>query len=378
MRPISRGTTIPSRPSSRQRGDHSGAGNGKHGYNSFMSVNGNTQNSNTSRMNENPNMYTARQNSRGGNRHGNGGNNASMFNGQGGGQIHHSHHNQFKGSSSGIPAATPRVGVDNNMIVRAPVSPLGFDLAEVPCWNSNVSMPAENLQSSTSHQQRSDVHKHSFLPGLLNSKHLKNHIRSSSTVGNDSSNPSTARLKHPVYHQKNPNGQSVRGIGEIKNIPSYPGNGNGSLPQQGRGGNAQGGKKSLFQTDQKTYQVEGGPGHQGMHGGHDIYDRNISTAAPALASASRYGGNNGRYQDSDRGDGQQAAARNSGEIPVEPWAYRIIEKYNSSGSRPVSRTSSRISRAEMMQINNQQKGGNVEAVREDLLRVKSLGRFTKS
>jgi hypothetical protein len=349
---------------------------------------------NTSRMNENPNMYTARASSRGGKRGGHGsgqgvghgsegGQGGNMFNGlsnndidgwDSGGQVHHSHHSNFRGagsSSSGIPAATPRVGGNNMMMVRAPVSPLGFDLDEVPCWNSNVSIPSDNLHSSTSHQQR-DSNKPSFLPGLLNSKRLEKNIRMSGT-GDNNSNPATSRLQHPVTHQKNPNSQPVRDIGDIKNIPAF--GGNGSLPQHGRGGNTHDGKRGLFQSGQKTYQVEGAPG---MHGGQDNYARSISTAAPALASASRYGGSSSRNHDGDRGDRNRQDGADSGELPVEPWAYRIIEKYNSSGSRPVSRTSSRISRAEMMQINNSQKGGNPEAIREDLLRVKSLGRFTKS
>ena len=62
----------------------------------------------------------------------------------------------------------------------------------------------------------------------------------------------------------------------------------------------------------------------------------------------------------------------SSDLPVEPWAFKIIQKYNDPNVRPVSRTSSRISRSELMHINT---SDNADNMREDLLRVKSLGRF---
>lgn len=397
MRPVSRGSTVPSRPVSRQAGgghhiglasqNHQqtlqrGSHNGNHS--SFMSIDGNSQQFNTTRTNENPNIYTSRQSSRGGNRgqlcgkmdsdndhqfgrsHGHGG----IVNGNHGG---HNPSNKFRATpqhrsnGSGIPAQTPRVGVNGELftIMRAPVSPLGFDLDEVPCWSSSASIPADNLQSSTSHQQRGDMNKqHSFLPGLLNSKHLENNIRLSGTRSNANSNPNTARLKYPVSHQKKPHGQPVHGIGEIKDIPSYSG-----FPQHNKSGLGQG-QKSIFQSGQKSYQIEDNRRLSN-------YERNISTAAPALASSSRFGGNNTReHQQRQLHDQEREGMNSQGELPVEPWAFRIIEKYSGTGSRPVSRTSSRISRAEMMEISSGQRGQNVEAVREDLLRVKSMGRFT--
>ena len=97
-----------------------------------------------------------------------------------------------------------------------------------------------------------------------------------------------------------------------------------------------------------------------------VRERNISTAAPSLPSAHYYSSRDKLVVEPLFNH----PAVSSTDIPVDPAVTRMIDRY----TRPVSRTSSRITRAEMMQIRG---SGNAEVLREDLLRAKSLGRFSK-
>ena len=200
------------------------------------------------------------------------------------------------------------------------ISPMCFDFTAVPCWNEHESsvMTSENVHySSSSHKQR-DIGKTSFLPGLLNSNRLENKLHSGSRHNN-----------------------------KDQNNNMFLGNAN----------------KLFDSTSTSKSKVQHNANTDGNR-----YQRNISTAAPSLPSA-HY--NSQMKEKLAMEPLFNHPAVSSTDIPVDPHVNRMMDKYN---YRPVSRTSSRISRAEMMQIRG---SSNSEMLREDLLRVKSLGRFSK-
>lgn len=236
------------------------------------------------------------------------------------------------------------------------VSPMSFDIEDVPCWNDVAFDDVNTGRRIGSARGRSRV---GTSGGMRGNQLGHSQLRNQFLPGLD------------MAQQRHDGANKTR-----------------LFRENSRTAHVATGRRGFLESGNSSYRVE----TQSTVIGGAHYPRNISTAGASTGGRqndsinslfspidTKNKSNNNHMRGNQplcithRSNASGLDNDSAGDMSIEPWAYKVIEKYNNPSVRPISRTSSRISREEMMNIKSG--GGNEHDRREGLLRVKSLGRF---